>query len=186
MKIRPTKKQLLSLTSAFSGLLISSLVFALSTDREQPIQIEADAAELDDASGITVYTGNVLVTQGTMRLWGNRLTILYNDDNTLKTATMLGKPAKFKQMPDNPEQGEIDGKGIKIDYLAVQDRLVMTEEAELTQNGKLFRAYNIEYDTKLSKMIARKASTGEATPSGKTADSNTGRIKVILPPPTKK
>ena len=77
MKIRPTKKQLLSLTSAFSGLLISSLVFALSTDREQPIQIEADAAELDDASGITVYTGNVLVTQGTMRLWGNRLTILW-------------------------------------------------------------------------------------------------------------
>lgn len=181
MTIRPTK--FFSIASLLAGVLLSGAAFALSTDREQPIQIEADAAELDDASGVTVYTGNVIVTQGSMRLVGNRLTLFYNEDNTLKTATMLGQPATFKQMPDDAAQGQIDGKGIKIDYLAAQDRLVLTEDAELTQNGKLFRAYNIEYDTKKAKMVARKANQGEATPSGKAAGSNTGRIKVILPPP---
>ncbi len=160
-------------------------VMALSTDQEQPIKIEADAAELDDKSGITVYSGNVVVIQGSMTLHGERFTLIYNDDNTLKTATMLGYPASFKQTPDEQEKGDIDGKGIKIDYLAADNKLILTEDAELLQNGKLFKAYNIEYDTEKSKMIARKAVSGEHTPSGKSADNNAGRIRVILPPKKK-
>lgn len=169
-----------------AGNLILHQVGALSTDKDQPIEIEADAAELDDKTGITVYTGNVVVIQGSMHLNGNKLTITYNDDNTLKAATMIGKPATFRQMPDDQDQGEIDGKGIKIDYHASDNLLVMTEDAELTQNGKLFKAYKIEYDTEKSKMLARKAQAGEKTPSGKTAKSDSGRIKVILPPKKKK
>ncbi|MFK8067326.1 MAG: lipopolysaccharide transport periplasmic protein LptA [Gammaproteobacteria bacterium] len=168
-----------------SGLMAFTQAMALSTDQEQPIQIEADAAELDDKNGITVYSGNVVVIQGSMTLRGNRFTLLYNDDNTLKTATMLGQPASFKQTPDDKEKGDIDGKGVKIDYLASDNKLILTEDAELLQNGKLFKAYNIEYDTEESKMIARKAVTGEYKPSGKSAEKNTGRIKVILPPKKK-
>lgn len=173
------------LIGLISGLLVVTPAAGLSTDRDKPIEIEADAAELDDRTGITVYKGNVVVIQGSMHLYGSQLTILYNDDNTLKTATMVGQPAKFRQMPDNASRGEIDGKGIKIEYLASQDRLILTEDAELTQSGKLFRAYKIEYDTQQSKMIARKAEAGETTPSGKAAGQDTGRIKVILPPKKK-
>ncbi len=168
------------------GMVAASQVSGLSSDPDQPIEIEADAAELDDASGITVYTGNVLVTQGSIRLRGDKLTITYNDDNSLKTATMVGHPATFRQMPDDQNKGEIEGKGIRIEYLAPKNRLVLTEDAELTQNGKLFKAYKIEYDTEKSKMIARKAKEGEITPSGKTAKKGSGRIKVILPPKKKK
>ena len=181
MKIRQSSKWLV-LTVA---ILTTFQVVALSTDKDQPIEIEADAAELDDQTGITIYSGNVIVTQGSMRLHGNKLTITYNDDNSLKTASMLGTPASFKQVPDNKSQGEIDGKGIQIDYLATDNMLVMTEEAELTQSGKLFKAYKIEYDTEKSKMIARKAVAGEATPSGKEVKKDSGRIKVILPPKKK-
>lgn len=165
-----------------AGLLITAQIAALSTDQEQPIQIEADAAELDDRTGITIYSGNVIVTQGSMYLHGRKLTITYNDDNSLKTAVMLGSPATFRQMPDTKSQGEINGKGIRIDYKATENKLILTEEAELTQNGKLFKAYKIEYDTEKSKMIARKAATDETTPSGKPIPKDSGRIKVILPP----
>lgn len=167
-----------------SGMMAMGQVAGLSTDPDQPIEIEADAAELDDKTGITVYSGNVIVIQGSMHFYGNRLTITYTDDNSLKTATMLGKPASFKQRSD--DKSEIHGKGIKIVYHATKDKLIMTEEAELTQSGKMFRAYNIEYDTEKSKMIARKAVAGEATPSGKVAQNNSGRIKVVLPPKKKK
>ncbi len=168
-----------------AGALFTAQLTALQSDQEQPIEIEADAAELDDRTGITVYSGNVIVIQGSMHLYGNKLTITYNDDNSLKTANMLGKPAKFRQMPDNKAQGEIKGKGIKIEYLASENILRLTEEAELVQKGKMFRAYKIDYDTEKSKMIARKAVAGEVTPSGKTAAKNAGRIKVILPPKQK-
>jgi lipopolysaccharide export system protein LptA len=39
---------------------------ALSSDREQPINLEADAADIDDLKGISIYTGNVVLTQGSM------------------------------------------------------------------------------------------------------------------------
>jgi len=165
-----------------AACLMTAQVAALSTDQEQPIQIEADAAELDDQTGITIYSGNVIVVQGSMHLRGRKLTITYNDDNSLKTAVMIGSPAKFRQMPDTKSQGEINGEGIQIDYLASDNRLILTEEAELTQNGKLFKAFKIEYDTEKSKMIARKAVVGETTPSGKPIPKDSGRIKVILPP----
>ena len=168
-----------------AGILTTIQIVALSTDQDQPIEIEADAAELDDRTGITIYTGNVIVTQGSMYLRGNKLTITYDDDNSLKTVTMLGKPATFQQMPDTKSQGKIGGKGIRIDYLASENILRMTEEAELTQNGKLFKAYKIDYDTEKSKMIARKAEAGETTPSGKPVQKDSGRIKVILPPKKK-
>jgi len=168
-----------------TGLMVTVQLFALSTDQDKPIEIAADAAELDDKTGITIYSGNVIVTQGSMNLRGDKLTITYNDDNSLKTATMLGTPATFKQMPDNKEQGQIDGKGIKINYLASDNLLVLTEDAELTQSGKLFKAYKIEYDTEKSKMIARKAVAGEKTPSGKPVQKDSGRIRVILPPKKK-
>lgn len=168
-----------------ASILTFTQVAALSTDQDQPIQIEADAAELDDQTGVTIYSGNVIVIQGSMTIKGNKFTLIYNDDNSLKTATMLGSPASFHQTPDGNGKGDIDGKGFKIDYLAAVNKLILTEEAQLVQNGKLFKAYNIEYDTEKSKMIARKAVAGEATPSGKSAAKNTGRIKVVLPPKKK-
>ena len=62
-----------------SALLLAALVAgapaarALSTDRDQPIEIEADFAELDDSRGVTMYKGNVIVTQGSLKLTGESL-----------------------------------------------------------------------------------------------------------------
>ncbi|MDX1519199.1 MAG: LptA/OstA family protein, partial [Gammaproteobacteria bacterium] len=60
---------------------IAPVTFALTTDKDQPIEIEADAAELDDRKNVTVYTGNVIVTQGSIRMTGEKMTVYYTDDN---------------------------------------------------------------------------------------------------------
>lgn len=44
-------------------------------DRDKPIQIEADRASLDQLKGITVYEGNVVVTQGTILLRAAQVTV---------------------------------------------------------------------------------------------------------------
>ena len=36
---------------------------ALSTDRDQPVHIEADRGELDDVKGVTIYEGRVDVKE---------------------------------------------------------------------------------------------------------------------------
>ena len=45
-------------------LLVVAHVSALDSDREQPIQIEADEAVRDEIVGETRYEGNVVLTQG--------------------------------------------------------------------------------------------------------------------------
>ncbi len=65
---------LLSLTFAWQS------VMGLSTDREQPIEIEADTAELDDIKNISIYRGNVIVIRGSIRMTGDKMTI-YNTEN---------------------------------------------------------------------------------------------------------
>ena len=46
---------------------------ALPSDSSQPIRIQADSATLDDKRNTAVYTGNVIITQGSMRLTGGRV-----------------------------------------------------------------------------------------------------------------
>ena len=46
----------------------------LASDKDQPIEVEADSAELDDAKKISIYRGNVVVTQGTIRMTGDVMT----------------------------------------------------------------------------------------------------------------
>ena len=38
--------------------------WALPSDRDQPIRVQADSAELDDKQGVAVYRGAVVITQG--------------------------------------------------------------------------------------------------------------------------
>ena len=64
---------------------------ALSTDREEPIEIEADSAEADDLKGITIYRGDVIITQGTLRITGSQVTIHYSKGNDFEKMITLGK-----------------------------------------------------------------------------------------------
>ena len=53
---------------------------ALPGDRDQPIHITADKALRDEVEGVTVYSGNVELVQGSMELEADKLTIYHNTD----------------------------------------------------------------------------------------------------------
>ena len=50
---------------------------ALSTDRDQDIEIEADSLESDDTKGLAIYKGDVVIVQGTLKITGDHVTIQY-------------------------------------------------------------------------------------------------------------
>lgn len=50
------------------------------TDNEAPIEIEADALEVQDRQNVAVFTGNVTVTQEDAALQTARLTVHYAED----------------------------------------------------------------------------------------------------------
>jgi len=158
------------------------LAHALSTDRDQPMQIEADNMVLNDKIHENIYTGNVVVTQGSLRITGNKLIVHYTENNDLKDAVMLGTPAHFRQLPDGKKVYQ-KGEALRMEYYRDKDLLYLIDKAKVTEGDKLLSGHRIVYDTKKSVVTARRA-TAEEKKKG-AAGAGSGRVKVIIPPKKK-
>ena len=66
---------------------------ALATDSKQPIEIQADFAELDDKEGKTIYVGNVVVIQGSIKMTGDKLKVNFSEERDLEDVYIEGRPA---------------------------------------------------------------------------------------------
>ena len=160
-------------------LLLAGPAHALSTDTQQPVQIDGDIAELDDEEHTTVYIGNVIVDQGSIHMTGDRLRVNFTENKELKDAYLEGRPATFKQTPDNDD--DVHGQALQIEYHAQQSLLKLIEKARVTQGERLFEGHRINYDTKKSLITARSARADKADKdSHSKADS--GRVRIIIPP----
>ena len=69
---------------------------ALESDKDQPVYIEADSVEMDDRSGISTYSGNVELNQGTIHMTADKVVITQKDGNTDHVAAE-GNPVTFEQ-----------------------------------------------------------------------------------------
>lgn len=160
---------------AFSSIILVSASLlphaadALQSDSQQPMNLTADRAELDDQKGISTYTGKVLLTQGSLQLSGDKL-IVETQDGEMQMLTTFGQPGRFKQRPDNkPDDVVATAKRIKYD--PTKDRLFLDGDAEIVQGAQQFRGEHITYDMLTDKVKAR----------GATGSESGGRVHMVLP-----
>ena len=81
MRLVKTLPILLGLGAALGSVS----AWALPNDQQQPIRIQADDAQLDDKNGVATYTGDVIITQGSMKVTGNKVTITPMDQSASAT-----------------------------------------------------------------------------------------------------
>lgn len=125
--------------------LLPSLATALSSDREQPIHIRADRVEINEKTGVSVYTGNVNVTQGSMELTADQL-IVYRKAGELDRMEGDGSPATFRQQPDEADY-DVRGKARRIEYHAATDKAFLIGNGHVWRGADEFRGERIVYDT---------------------------------------
>jgi len=148
--------------------LFSSPLWALSSDKNKPVEVEADSFNLDDAKKLTIYSGNVIITQGSMEIMADKMTI-YGARGTTDKVIAIGNPVKFKQQPDG-KQSLIRGEAQRFEYLVSKDTLVLINKATLWQGGSTFSSDRITYDSKRSIVKA-----GDKNSTSK-------RVKITLQP----
>lgn len=156
----------------FSLLLIASTLYgghasALSEDREMPITVDSDSAESDESKGITTYSGNVVMQQGSMRIDADEI-IIHNDRNKVTQIVALGKPAKYQQKP-SPKEGLVIAKARRLEYNIAQGSLHLVDNASLQQEGTSLSGSRIDYDVRESVVRA-----------GGDADQKE-RVKMVIP-----
>ncbi|GAB4254575.1 MAG: lipopolysaccharide transport periplasmic protein LptA [Methylomicrobium sp.] len=148
-----------------------SSVHALKSDADQPVYIDSNAATYDDNTGVSIYTGNVVSTQGSLKVWSDKLVVYFKNGDVDKLVA-TGKPARFQQTPDNG--GDITGKALTGEYYPKQNLLILIKEAVVWQEGNTYASDIIRYDSKNSIVKA-----GEQ-------ESDAKRVRVILKPKSNK
>lgn len=155
------------------GVCITLPAFALPSDMEQEIHISADRAEIDRRQGIVTYLGDVVLTQGTLKIEADRIT-LHQGDEQLDRAVAIGQPARYQQQITEDEPVTM-AYGQRIDYLAADNNIHIRGQAHLKQGGNIIRGEHIHYNM-LDDII--KALNHDGDESGIT----TNRIQVIIQP----
>ena len=173
MRFVKTLPLLLSLGVALG----SAGAWALPSDRDQPIRVQADSAELDDRQGVAVYRGSVVITQGTLKITGDTVTITQNADGEIEVFTSVGKPAYYEQKP-SADKDIVKAYGLTIQYYASNERIVLIDQAKEIQQGNTFEGEKIVYDTQRQIVNA-----GRATGSNVTAPRP--RIDMVIQPKNK-
>ena len=155
----------------------SSTGWALPSDRDQPIRVQADSAELDDKQGVAVYRGSVVITQGSLKITGDTVTLTQNQTGDLEVFPAVGKPAYYEQQPSADKQ-IVKAYGLTIQYYASNERIVLIDQAKVIQEGNTFEGEKIVYDTQRQIVNA-----GRAT--GAQVSTPRPRIDMIIQPKKK-
>ncbi len=101
MKFRTNK---LSLKIALAGALPAASLPALAKtgDTDQPIHIESDQQSLDMQGNVVTFTGNVVVTQGTIKINADKVVVTRpGNEKGKEVIEGFSNPATFYQMQDN-------------------------------------------------------------------------------------
>ena len=169
MKLSNKPLQIIAFTAALTA---SWPAWSLNSDAKQPIQIEADSAEMDDGNKRTTYRGHVVLTQGSMRLEADKVTIQQSSTTKGDGLFADGRPAKFKQEIDGKPGKYIRGRGNRIEYYTKSeldggalDSLYYTEaevDGFLTGKSDVGHTHDDRYYTEaeLDSFLAGKSAVG--------------------------
>lgn len=155
-------------------LALAMPAVAEKADREKPVHLEADNVTLDDIKKLSVFEGNVLLTQGTLMLRADRVEAKQNDTG-LQSVFAKGKPVSFRQKRDGVDE-YIEGFASQMEYDNAQSILRLIGDARLRKGGDEIRGNQITYDarTEFYKVIGQEGVVGPNS-----------RVRVIIRPKPK-
>lgn len=177
----PNKWLLTTLLIIVGSLPLSS--HALPEDAQQEMVILSDSAELDRKAGVVIYKGNVVLTQGTLKIESDRLMILRNGD-VVEQAVAEGNPARYQQQIQ-AEQQLTTASGQRIDYFSTRKEVQIQGDAQLHQEGNQFSGEKITYDITNERVLASSSEPEDAVDPKTGEAEKPQRIKVVIQPEKK-
>lgn len=161
------------LATALSAVAPGAL--AEKTDRDKPVHIEADRMVVDDAKKESVFEGNVVLTQGSLQLRGERV-IVRQDPEGFQYGIAYGRPATFRQKRDGTDE-YIDGFADRLEYDGKKDVLQMFTTARLLKGQDEVKGDYIYYNAKTELFQVNGGGKPAASPG-----NPDGRVKAVIQP----
>lgn len=155
------------LVLAICGLLLlpvaslaqgASVAFGgIRQDTSQPVEVSADTLSVDQETGTAIFTGNVVIGQGEMRLAASRVLVVYNEDQSrIQRLEATGGVTLVS--------GQDAAEAARADYDIDSGLVVMSGDVLLTQGGNALTSEQMTVNLK----------TGSAQMQG--------RVRTVLQP----
>ena len=144
---------------------------ALKSDQQKPLQIDANNATFDQKQMVTVFSGNVVITKGSLKVRANQ-GIATQDKNGDRTLNLVGTPVTFVQTDDDGIK--IEGQANRFDYNT------KTSLAVLSGRARVKKAKNIIIGDKLTYNTQTHIYSAQSTQANGVKKQASGRITVIL------
>jgi lipopolysaccharide export system protein LptA len=163
-----------ALSYAVFGLSLSASMqlMAESSDRDQPIDLEADSMVVDDAKQTSTYKGRVILKQGTLVIHADKL-VVHEDKFGFQHSTSTGNPTTFKQKRDGKNE-YMEGSAKRIEYDGRMDKVKLYTGAWVKRGDDIVKGDYIMYDAV--------AEVAEVKGGTKSATNKSGRVRAVIQP----
>lgn len=158
-------------TAFLACMMGMTIAHALPSDAKQPVKLVADNASFNEKTGNMQYRGNVKISQGSLNITANSLTIQLDADKSIKTASAVGSPAVMQQQL-KAGSGLSRGQAREIRYNAKTGIITLMGNASLKQEGASIKGNIIRYSLKAGDFEAKGTGSG----------SSKKQIELVIPP----
>ena len=156
-------------TGAFAclALLIAcSPAFALKTDRQQPLDVDADRSDGTLGDGTATMQGNILIRQGTLLIRADTANV-EKAEGKVNLIELIGNPVHLQQ--EIEEQGLVTAEAGKMEYEVATGIVTLTGAADVVHPQYHISGEVLVYDMNLQHFQG-------------SGDEQDGRIRIRLDP----
>ncbi len=180
MKSKRMKKPICSV--ALPALLTAAMILGVQAvaqaelgDSDKPVNLEADRVNIDDARQVSVFEGNVKMTQGTLAIQADKI-VIRQDDSGFQHGIAYGDPVIFKQKREGTNEF-IEGYGERVEYDGKSNKIEFFTKARVKRGDDEVRGNYISYDAVAESYQVRGGGKEAAT-----ANNPQGRVRAVIQP----
>jgi lipopolysaccharide export system protein LptA len=150
-----------------AGLAMMPSALALESDRQQPLEVNADSTDGMLGDGVTTLSGHVEIKQGSLLIKAD-LAEVDKTDGKVKQIRLLGDTASLQQ--EIEEQGLVQAWAKSITYQVGSGMVVLTGDAEVNHPQYQVSGEQLRYDLNLQHF------------EGNGSEDGNGRVHIRLDP----
>jgi lipopolysaccharide export system protein LptA len=171
-----------------SALLLcaAGLAQAEKADSFKPTEIKFDQVDVDDVKQIRTFTGNVILTRGTLQMKASKAVVTQDPEEYqyVTLTSVPGKPATFRQKRDGEGEQWIEGEAERIEYDGKNElvRLYTKAKVRRLEGSKPSDEVDGEfifYDSRKEFFSVKNSATGDSKPGA-------GRGTMVIQPSSKR
>jgi lipopolysaccharide export system protein LptA len=159
--------------------LSAAPVWADRSDRDKPVNLEANRITIDEGKKVQILEGNVVLVQGTLTIRAEKLVVTQDANGFQKGVAYsgAGRLATFRQKREGKDE-YIDGEAERIEYDSKADKAELFDKAYIKSGLDEVQGQYISYDAKTENYLV----TGGSPAAGAGKGGRQERVRAVIQP----